>query len=123
VVKGTTGHDQPTSTAINSATPGRRVAAIPYPPGLSSSVAEEPHAPPHFTPREQQVGSWIAEGKTDGEIARILRIGLQTVKTHTKSLLDKTKLENRGAFIAWVWRDRIAVELQARTSPRPAKYK
>ena len=43
--------------------------AIPYPAGLSWRVAEEAQIIPHFTAREKEVGSWLAEGLSDGEIA------------------------------------------------------
>ncbi|MEO5720961.1 MAG: helix-turn-helix transcriptional regulator [Chthoniobacterales bacterium] len=99
-----------------------RAPAIPFPPDLSVIVAEEARPTPHFTPRELQVAGWMAEGKTDSEIARILTLGLQTVKTHVKSVLHKTDLENRNAFIAWAWRDRMAAAMQGETRPGPVKY-
>ena len=96
--------------------------AIPYPPGLYH-LAEEPDRPvPHFSPREQHVGGWMAEGKTYAEIARILGIGLETVKTHVKSLLDKLDLENRNAVVAWIWRNRMAAERQARSKSKGIRY-
>ncbi len=100
----------------------RPVIAIPYPPGISGVVAEEARPVPHFTGREQDVGGWMAEGKTDAEIADILGIGLETVKTYVKSLLDKIDVENRNAFVAWVWPNRLAVELQKLAARKRAKY-
>ena len=97
------------------------MAAIPYPPDHGSFLAEEARVVPYYTPRELEVASWIAEGKTDAEIARILGIGLQTVKTHVKSILEKTVVENRNAFMAWAWRDRMTVELLL-AKRAPVKY-
>lgn len=70
-------------TTAGSSLPASLAIAIPYPPGLSAIVAEEVQLVPHFTPREKDVGGWIAEGKTDTEIASILGRALETVKTHS----------------------------------------
>ncbi len=96
--------------------------AIPFPPGLWFNLAEEARSVPHFTIRERHVGGWMAEGKTDAEIADILTLGVETVKTHVKSLLEKTGTENRNAFVAWVWRDRIAAEFNPAPPRKPVKY-
>lgn len=97
-------------------------AAIPFPPGISSIVAEEAEAIPRFTEREQEVGGWVAEGKRDAEVGHILEMGLETVKTHVSKLLEKAGVETRGAFIAWVWRNRMAAQLRQSLSKKPASY-
>jgi len=43
----------------------------------------------HLTPREREILQLIAEGNTNREIARILRIGPATVKTHRDHLKEK----------------------------------
>ena len=96
--------------------------AIPYPAGRSWRVAEEPQTVPHFTAREKEVGSWLAEGLSDGEIAGELRIGVHTVKAHVSELLRKTRTPASTQFTAWVWRNRIAFELAQRGSRKPVKY-
>jgi DNA-binding CsgD family transcriptional regulator len=96
--------------------------AIPYPPGRSGRVAEEPQSIAHFTAREKEVGSWLAEGLSDGEIAGELRIGVHTVKAHVSELLRKTRMPARTQFMAWVWRNRFAFELAQRDSRKPVKY-
>lgn len=50
-----------------------------------------------LTPREAQVGYWIARGKTNWEIARILTIGERTVEKHVERILRKLHVENRTA--------------------------
>lgn len=47
--------------------------------------------------REAEVLFWIAQGKTNPEIAVILGIGRRTVATHVEHLLAKLSVENRGA--------------------------
>jgi DNA-binding NarL/FixJ family response regulator len=96
--------------------------AIPYPSGISWRVAEEPQIIPHFTAREKEVGSWLAEGLSDGEIAGELRIGVHTVKAHVSELLRKTRTAARTQFMAWVWRNRMAFELAQRSPRKPVKY-
>ncbi len=47
--------------------------------------------------RESQVLYWIAQGKTNPEIAVILGIARRTVATHVEHILAKLAVENRGA--------------------------
>ena len=51
-----------------------------------------------FTSREAQVAFWIAEGKTNGEIALILGVATRTVEKHVEHLLTKVAVENRTTF-------------------------
>jgi DNA-binding CsgD family transcriptional regulator len=95
---------------------------IPFPAELSLRIAEESAPIPHFTLREKQVAGWLAEGKRDSEIAKILGIAVETVRTHIKSLLFKTSLENRGTFMAWIWRTRLVAQLSAASDSKPAQY-
>lgn len=96
--------------------------AIPYPPGYSARVAEAPVNVPHFSPREKQVGGYLAEGFTDQEIADRLELALHGIKAHVKELLRKTKTRGRTQLQAWIWRDRMAAELAHRGSRKPVKY-
>lgn len=50
---------------------------------------------PTLTPREKEILLLIAEGITNKQIAKQLFIAENTVKNHTKNLLEKLKLENR----------------------------
>lgn len=57
------------------------------------------HAPDtvaeRLTPREVEVLTLIADGKTNKEIAAMLVIGEKTVKTHVSNILAKLHVENR----------------------------
>jgi DNA-binding CsgD family transcriptional regulator len=55
-----------------------------------------------LTPRECDVLVWIAEGKRDAEIGRILGISSRTVSKHVESLLQKLEAETRTAALARV---------------------
>lgn len=47
--------------------------------------------------RESEVLYWVAQGKTNPEIAVILGIGRRTVATHVEHILAKLGVENRCA--------------------------
>lgn len=48
-----------------------------------------------LTPREKDVGTWVAEGKTNREIALILNLSPRTVEKHVESILRKLHVYNR----------------------------
>ena len=55
-----------------------------------------PAAPPDgITPREWEVGRFVAQGLTNGEIAATLYVSTTTVKTHVARLFDKLAVTNR----------------------------
>jgi DNA-binding CsgD family transcriptional regulator len=51
-----------------------------------------------FTPREAEVACWLVEGKTNVEIATLLRVKTQTVKGYVTSMFNKTGIGNRLAL-------------------------
>ncbi len=53
-----------------------------------------------LSPREADVLAWAAQGKTNSEIAAILRISLPTVKKHMEHILQKLGVETRTAAAA-----------------------
>jgi DNA-binding CsgD family transcriptional regulator len=53
-----------------------------------------------LTPRESQVLFWLYQGKTNGEIGRILGIAERTAETHALRLYPKMGVENRYTAIA-----------------------
>ena len=48
-----------------------------------------------FTPRESEVAYWLTQGKTNVQIAIIIKARPQTVKTHIASLFNKTGAHSR----------------------------
>jgi DNA-binding CsgD family transcriptional regulator len=54
------------------------------------------HAKP-LSKKEHEILFWIAEGKSNPEIAAILAISLETVKTHLKKIFRKLGVESRTA--------------------------
>ena len=59
------------------------------------AVDTSPDATPHVTPREAQVLAWIAAGKSDWEIGRILDISAKTVNFHVERAKRKFGVATR----------------------------
>jgi DNA-binding CsgD family transcriptional regulator len=54
-----------------------------------------------LTARETEVTRWIAEGKTDPEIGRILGISPRTVNKHRDNIFAKVGVATRAGLAAW----------------------
>jgi len=63
---------------------------------LDLKVTADPLA--RLSPREQQVLRLIAGGKTSKDIANLLDLGLQTVRTYRKTLMKKIGVTNTAAL-------------------------
>ncbi len=57
-----------------------------------------------LSPREREILALLAEGKTQGEIARELVISPKTVATHIQHLLGKLGVHNRAQAVAAAFR-------------------
>lgn len=77
----------------------RAVAAgqVWMPPELQGRVAEILHEAPRarLTPREREIAVHVANGLRNGEIARLLFISEQTVKTHLGRIFRKVAVRDR----------------------------
>ena len=68
---------------------------------------EEEHAPPGpaallalgLTARQAEVAYWVAQGKTNPEIAVILDTSPRTIDKHMERILERLGFENRAALI------------------------
>ncbi|MEO8426849.1 MAG: response regulator transcription factor [Verrucomicrobiota bacterium] len=65
-----------------------------FKPDFSSS---EPLLTLGLTPRAAEALLWLAQGKTNSDIATILGITESTVKKHVQEMFDKLGVETRGA--------------------------
>ena len=65
--------------------------------------------PDYLSAREQEIVRWIAEGKTNTEIASILGISSFTVKNHAQRIFRKLDASNRTEAVAKYRRDVSAV--------------
>ncbi|MFZ3117913.1 MAG: helix-turn-helix transcriptional regulator, partial [Variovorax sp.] len=64
-------------------------------PALASRVADAA-----LTPRETEVLSWLAKGKTNRDIAEILGMSPRTVNKHLEHIFEKLGVETRSAAAA-----------------------
>jgi DNA-binding CsgD family transcriptional regulator len=53
-----------------------------------------------LTPREAEVLSWLAKGKTNRDIADILGMSPRTVNKHLEHIYEKLGVETRTAAVA-----------------------
>src|SRR5881394_1045350 len=65
-----------------------------FKPDFSSA---EPLVGLGLTPRAAETLLWLAQGKTNGDIATILGITESTIKKHVQEMFDKLGVETRGA--------------------------
>jgi DNA-binding NarL/FixJ family response regulator len=65
-----------------------------FKPDFSSA---EPLVGLGLTPRAAETLLWLAQGKTNGDIATILGITESTIKKHVQEIFEKLGVETRGA--------------------------
>jgi DNA-binding CsgD family transcriptional regulator len=63
-------------------------------------LLEETREEIQLTPRERQVLSWVARGKTNAEIARLLWLAPSTVRKHLEHVYAKLGVNTRTAAVA-----------------------
>jgi DNA-binding CsgD family transcriptional regulator len=51
-----------------------------------------------LSPRERQVADFVADGRSNGQIAETLRLSPHTVRMHVKSAMRKLEAPSRGAL-------------------------
>ena len=59
-----------------------------------------PHRANALTPREREVIAYIAEGRTNGEVGRLLGISPETVRKHLENAYEKLGVHTRTAAVA-----------------------
>ncbi|MDD2879408.1 MAG: helix-turn-helix transcriptional regulator [Rhodoferax sp.] len=82
--------------------PGDRQSYLPYQEHLAPPTNGTTHAPGHasdLTDREVQVLYWVASGKTDPEIGRLMDISEFTVKNHMKHIFKKLDVVARAQAV------------------------
>lgn len=94
-----------------------------------SMPPRSPHAPAALAPptvdsiplsalfplsrRQAQVAGWIAQGKRNSEIGKMLDLSERTIEKHVENIFDKLSPETRGAVGRW-WHERVMVYLMTR---------
>jgi len=67
-------------------------------PAQTGPIVRQPDVP--LTPRETEVLSWLAKGKTNRDIAEILGMSHRTVNKHLEHIFEKLGVETRSAATA-----------------------
>jgi DNA-binding NarL/FixJ family response regulator len=83
-------------------------AAAATPPPAPSIGPVTVDVPGGLTRREVEVVQLVAEGLTNGQIARRLVLSEATVKTHLNHVLSKLDVDGRPGLVAWAWREGLA---------------
>jgi DNA-binding NarL/FixJ family response regulator len=65
---------------------------------------EERRVPEHLTRRELEVLALVARGHSNSEIARLLSVSVNTVRTHVRSLCSKLNVSGRAGLASSGWR-------------------
>lgn len=73
------------------------------------------------TLRQSEVLHWIAEGKTNLEIATILGCSVNTVKMHLKDIFQRLSVHTRTAAAACAYRAHIQHERHQRQRTPPIR--
>jgi LuxR family quorum sensing-dependent transcriptional regulator len=70
-------------------------------------ASKMPDASPKLTPREREVLTWVAMGKSAWEIGEILGIAKRTIDEHTQTAMKKLGAANRTQAVVIAIRDRL----------------
>jgi DNA-binding CsgD family transcriptional regulator len=101
---------QPQTPLVRERTGGRLTVTLVPTDGLDALVLEERRAPRELTPREAEVLAFVADGKTNAEIALALGIRTATVVKHLEHVFAKLGVGTRTAAAAKafaVWGSRV----------------
>ena len=70
------------------------------PMAIVALVKELPGNRASLTPRQKEVLAYVADGRTNDDIARRLVVSRRTVERHVAAILEKFDVENRAAAAA-----------------------
>jgi DNA-binding CsgD family transcriptional regulator len=73
-----------------------------------------------LTPREAEVMSWVAQGKTNREVGLILGSSARTVQKHLEHIFQKIGVESRTAAILRAWQTARFAPVAASGATRPS---
>ena len=95
-------------TALDPSVQRRLVELVSRPAAAATPPPAGGPAPGGLTRREVEVVQLVAEGLTNGQIARRLVLSEATVKTHLNHVLAKLDVDGRPGLVAWAWREGLA---------------
>jgi DNA-binding NarL/FixJ family response regulator len=80
-------------------------------------AAPPPPAPDDLTPREVEVLGLIAQGLSNGDIARRLFVSEATVKTHVNNIFSKAGVRDRAQAVRYAFDHGLAAQPKRQTDP------
>ena len=96
--------------ALRSIHEGQSVVAPPL-PGSSAQGMAVPSEADMLTARERETLALIATGRSNDEIAREMRISLNSVKSYIRSAYRKTGVQSRSQAVLWAVTHGVRVEV------------
>jgi two-component system nitrate/nitrite response regulator NarL len=94
--------------AITAVARGKTVFSPDLHDGIAEQIRAHRHDPrPRLSPREREILTLAAEGRSGPEIARILFLSPSTVKTHLANIYDKLDVSDRAAAVAKALREGV----------------
>jgi two-component system nitrate/nitrite response regulator NarL len=94
--------------AITAVARGKTVFSPVLHDGIAEQIRAHRHDPrPRLSPREREILTLAAEGRSGPEIARILFLSPSTVKTHLANIYDKLGVSDRAAAVAKALREGV----------------
>ena len=73
---------------------------------------------PPLTPCEHEIMFWMAKGKTNWEMAKLLKRAEETVKSHVRNIFRKMDVHNRPAAVAYYYEHRLDKKMPAELRKR-----
>jgi DNA-binding NarL/FixJ family response regulator len=68
---------------------------------LGESIRAEKEKFGGLTAREREVAAWIAQGKSNREIAEAMTVGVKTIETYVTRILNKLNFDSRVQIATW----------------------
>lgn len=96
--------------ALRAIHEGQSVVAPPL-PGMSAPGLHTPNEADMLTARERETLALIATGRSNDEIAREMRISLNSVKSYIRSAYRKTGVQSRSQAVLWAVTHGVRVEV------------
>lgn len=94
--------------AITAVARGKTVFSEEIQDGLADQIRAHRHDPrPRLSPREREILNLAAEGRSGPEIARLLFLSPNTVKTHLSNIYEKLGVSDRAAAVAKALREGV----------------
>ena len=62
---------------------------------------------PHLTHKEKEVLKYIADGLTNKEIAALLFLGAETIRSHRKNIMSKFNIHNTAELVSFALKNKL----------------